>query len=189
MRLLFETKDRPLYGSAVPMRLGPLADEDVAAYVAARFDSTGRAVGEALNPLLLTGRGHPQRTMLLAHRLWEEVEAGAEASLDDWDAARAAAMNELEPEFDAQWRGLRLLEIVERAGGTAGSQVRVRSFEAMGPFNKSVIFGPQLAMALLATHLNGQRLSIDHGYPLRLVTPNRSCVLSIKWLVSIEVLT
>jgi hypothetical protein len=110
MRLLFETKDRPLYGSAVPMRLGPLADEDVAAYVAARFESTGRAVGEALNPLLLTGRGHPQRTMLLAHRLWEEVERGAEAGLDDWNAARAAAMSELEPEFDAQWRGLDVSE-------------------------------------------------------------------------------
>ena len=44
--------------------------------------------------------------MLLAHRLWEEVAQGAEATLDDWDAAHAAAMRELEPEFDAQWRGL-----------------------------------------------------------------------------------
>ena len=67
-------------------------------------------VGDALNPLLLTGRGHPQRTMLLAHRLWEEVEPGAEATLDDWDSAHAAAMDELEPEFDAQWRGLDVSE-------------------------------------------------------------------------------
>ena len=110
MRLLFETKDRPLYGSAVPMRLGRLADADVAAYVAERFASTRRAVGEALNPLLGAARGHPQRTMLLAHRLWEEVRAGAEATLEDWDAAYAAAMRELEPEFDAQWRGLDLSE-------------------------------------------------------------------------------
>jgi hypothetical protein len=110
MRLLFETKDRPLYGSAVPMRLGRLADADIAAYVAARFQSTGRAVGEALNPLLQAGRGHPQRTMLLAHRLWEEVARGAEATLEDWDAAHAAAMAELDPEFDAQWRGLDLSE-------------------------------------------------------------------------------
>lgn len=110
MRLLFETKDRPLYGSAVPMRLGRLADADVAGYVAARFESTRRAVGEALNPLLLTGRGHPQRTMLLAHRLWEEVEPGGEATLEAWDAAHSAAMQELEPEFDAQWRGLDLSE-------------------------------------------------------------------------------
>jgi uncharacterized protein len=106
MRLLFESKDRPLYGSAVPMRLGRLDDADIAAYVAGRFGATGRAVGETLNPLLRTARGHPQRAMLLAHRLWEEVAAGAEATLDDWDRAHAAAMRELEAEFDAQWRGL-----------------------------------------------------------------------------------
>jgi uncharacterized protein len=106
MRLLFESKDRPLYGSAVPMRLGRLADPDLADYVAARFEATSRAVGEALNPLLRAAQGHPQRAMLLAHRVWEEVAQGAEATLDDWDAAHAAAMRELEPEFDAQWRGL-----------------------------------------------------------------------------------
>ena len=106
MRLLFESKDRPLYGSAVPMRLGRLADADIASYVAARFEATGRTAGETLNPLLRAAQGHPQRAMLLAHRLWEEVAQGAEATLDDWDAAHAAAMRELDPEFDAQWRGL-----------------------------------------------------------------------------------
>jgi hypothetical protein len=44
--------------------------------------------------------------MLLAHRLWEEVPEGRAASLDDWSAARAAALVELTPEFDAEWRGL-----------------------------------------------------------------------------------
>ena len=106
MRLLFETKERPLYGSAVPMRLGRLADADLAAYVDARFEQTGRRAGEALGPLLVAARGHPQRAMLLAHRLWEEVPAGGEATLDHWSAAHAAALRELEAEFDAQWRGL-----------------------------------------------------------------------------------
>ena len=106
MRLLFETKDRPLYGSAVPMRLGRLADPDIASYVAGRFEASSRSVGEALNPLLDAARGHPQRAMLLAHRLWEEVAPGGAATLDDWYAAHAAAMRELEPEFDAAWRGL-----------------------------------------------------------------------------------
>jgi hypothetical protein len=106
MRLLFETKDRPLYGSAVPMRLGRLADADLAEYVARRFDASGRSVGEALNPMLQLAAGHPQRAMLLAHRLWAEVAPGAEATLEDWHTAHAAAMRELEPEFDAQWRGL-----------------------------------------------------------------------------------
>jgi len=105
MKQLFENKDRPLYGSAVPMRLQRLADEDIAAYVAQRFTDTGRSVGEALNPLLEAAKGHPQRSMLLAHRLWAEVANGETATLDDWRAAHAAALAELTPEFDAQWRG------------------------------------------------------------------------------------
>ena len=106
MRLLFETKERPLYGSAVPMRLGRLADADIADYVERRFEETERRPGEALGPMLRAARGHPQRTMLLAHRLWEAVPRGDEGTLDAWDAARRAADLELEPEFDAQWRGL-----------------------------------------------------------------------------------
>jgi hypothetical protein len=71
-----------------------------------RFQATKRAVGEALNPLLDSAQGHPQRAMLLAHRLWEEVGTGETAALEHWHAAHSAALKELEPEFDAQWRGL-----------------------------------------------------------------------------------
>jgi hypothetical protein len=105
MRQLFETKERPLYGSAVPMRLERLASADIAAYVDERFRATGRGAGEALNPLLDAAKGHPQRAMLLAHRLWAEVGKGKEATLDHWRAAHEAALSELNPEFDAQWRG------------------------------------------------------------------------------------
>ena len=79
--------------------------------------------------------------------------------------------------------------LVERAGGTDRSLIRVRSLEQTGPFNKSLIFGPQLSRALLATHLNGERLTVDHGYPLRLIAPNRACRFNTKWLATIEVLS
>lgn len=105
MRQLFEVKDRPLYGSAVPLRLQRLRNEDIADYVAGRFEQTKRGVGETLNPLLDAAKGHPQRAMLLAHRLWATVEQGQTATLDDWREAHAAALAELNPEFDAQWRG------------------------------------------------------------------------------------
>ena len=88
---------------------------------------------------------------------------------------------------NAGWRGLSLLEVVERAGGNAGSRVQLRSLEPAG-FNSSSMFGPQLSVALLATHINGQRLSVDHGFPLRLISPNRAGVLNTKWLTRIEVL-
>jgi hypothetical protein len=106
MKQLFEHKEAPLYGSAVPIRLGRLRDEDLAAYVADRFREGKRNVGEALNPLLVSAKGHPQRAMLLAHRLWDEVEPKGAATLDDWERAHEAALDELQPEFEAQWRGL-----------------------------------------------------------------------------------
>jgi hypothetical protein len=106
MRELFENKERPLYGQAVPMRLERLADADIAGYIIERFRETGRSVGDALNPLIAAAQGHPQRAMLLAHRLWEETDAGGTATLTDWTSTRAAALTELQPEFDANWRRL-----------------------------------------------------------------------------------
>ena len=88
----------------------------------------------------------------------------------------------------ADWRGLSLLEVVQAAGGSADSRVRLVSLEVEG-FNASFVDGPQLAAALLATHLNGQRLDIDHGFPLRLIAPNRPGVLNTKWLSRVEVLS
>jgi hypothetical protein len=105
MRHLFEHKERPLYGSAVPMRLGRLPGPDIAEYVTQRFRLTKRRAGEAVNPLVASAHGHPQRAMLLAHRLWEQVERGKTATLGDWEAAHAAAVAEVEPELDAAWRG------------------------------------------------------------------------------------
>jgi len=107
MRQLFEDRDRPLYGSAVPMRLQRLADDDIAAYVGERFRQTGRGAGEALHPLMETANGHPQRAMSLAHRLWAEVPAGERATLDHWQAAHREALAELDAEFDAQMARVR----------------------------------------------------------------------------------
>ena len=47
----------------------------------------------------------------------------------------------------------------------------------------------KLSAALLATHLNGERFDLDHGYPLRLIAPNRAGVLNTKWLNRIEILS
>lgn len=127
MRQLFENKDRPLYGSAVPMRLGRLHDRDIAAYVADRFAGSGRSVGEALNPLLEAAKGHPQRAIMLAHHLWERVAKGGTATLGDWERAHESALAELQPEFDAQWRRLqpsdqKTLRSIVGGGGSAFRQ-------------------------------------------------------------------
>lgn len=88
----------------------------------------------------------------------------------------------------AHWRGVRLLDVLERAGGDSGSRVKVVSMERRGSYNHSYVEGPQVAAALLATHLNGARITIDHGYPIRLICPDRAGVLNTKWLESVEIL-
>ena len=88
----------------------------------------------------------------------------------------------------ADWRGIALLDLVERAGGSADSRVVVRSL-ARGGITKAELRGSQLQHAILATHLNGARLDLDHGYPLRLVGPNRAELFDTKWVGTIEVLS
>jgi DMSO/TMAO reductase YedYZ molybdopterin-dependent catalytic subunit len=40
---------------------------------------------------------------------------------------------------------------------------------------------------LLALELNGEPLHPDHGYPVRLIAPNRPGVLQTKWLTRVRV--
>ncbi len=87
----------------------------------------------------------------------------------------------------AQWRGVSLLQLITRAGGNKDSQVHVQSLEQHSQYYASTLRGPQVSRALLATHLNGERLDLDHGYPLRLIAPDRAGVLNTKWLTKIEV--
>ncbi len=87
----------------------------------------------------------------------------------------------------ARWYGISLLDLVKRAGGNEHSHVHINSIEAAGIYRRSDIFGPQLSEALLATHLNGERLTVDHGYPVRLIAPNRAGVLNTKWVNTITV--
>jgi hypothetical protein len=87
-----------------------------------------------------------------------------------------------------RWRGPQLIDLLKRAGADERARVRLDSLERDGAFRSSVIDGPQLRNAILATHLNGQRLTVDHGYPLRLIAPDRAGVLNTKWLDTIRVL-
>jgi Oxidoreductase molybdopterin binding domain len=86
----------------------------------------------------------------------------------------------------ARWGGPPLLDLVRRAGGDGDSTVTVVSLQH-GGFSTSIIRGSQMRAALLATHLNGHRLTLDHGYPVRLIAPNRAGVLNTKWINRIEV--
>ncbi len=164
MKHLFENKDRPLYGSAVPMRLQRLANDDIAAYVIERFRASDRDVGEALNPLLDAAKGHPQRAMLLAHRLWEELGKGETATLDDWQSAHAAALAELNTEFDAQWRGFdtsqqkTMRAVIAGEGSPYRADVRRRLELTKDMVRKAI---PRLSATAEIELLDGKHVVVD----------------------------
>lgn len=75
MRRLFSDRERPLYGQAEPLELGPLPVDEVMVELTERFEELGEEPAGALAPLTVTAAGHPQRTMLLAHLLHRELAA------------------------------------------------------------------------------------------------------------------
>jgi uncharacterized protein len=106
MQQLFADPKRPLLDQAVPKQLDPLPIADVADYVAQRFEQTGRDAGTALTPFLEFTRGHPQRSMMLAHYLWQRTPVGTTADEGTWLAALDQAADDTAPLMRAIWKAL-----------------------------------------------------------------------------------
>ncbi|GIJ43848.1 molybdopterin-binding protein [Virgisporangium aliadipatigenens] len=87
------------------------------------------------------------------------------------------------------WSGVRVTDLVRAVGGTRDSGVTVESLQRAGRYRVSTLDSAQAAdpLALLALRLGGEPLHPDHGYPLRLIAPNRPGVLQTKWVGRIEV--
>ncbi|WP_369213704.1 molybdopterin-dependent oxidoreductase [Streptomyces flavofungini] len=90
----------------------------------------------------------------------------------------------------AHWTGVRVKDLVERAGAPAHARVRVVSLQPRGGYRVSEMGHAHARdpLTLLALRLNGEELDPDHGYPVRLIAPNRPGVLQTKWVGRLEVL-
>jgi DMSO/TMAO reductase YedYZ molybdopterin-dependent catalytic subunit len=98
----------------------------------------------------------------------------------------------------AEWTGVPLVEILDRAGVSASAQeVLFRGADggAVDGESAPVRFERSLKLdqardteVLLAYAMNGESLPIQHGYPLRLIVPGWYAVASVKWLSDIEVI-
>jgi DMSO/TMAO reductase YedYZ molybdopterin-dependent catalytic subunit len=97
------------------------------------------------------------------------------------------------------WRGVRLADLLTRAG-VAADAVEVLAVGAdAGPredavglvrFARSLPLAAALAPdTLVATHMDGAPLTADHGAPVRLIVPGWYGMASVKWLAALEVLT
>ncbi len=110
MKRLFEDPSRPLLEHAVPLELGPLPDDVTASYLEDRFRRTRRDIGNALDPLVSFARGHPQRTMLVAHHLWELVPVGSVADETAFVDAREQSLAVADAALRARWESLSVNE-------------------------------------------------------------------------------
>lgn len=88
------------------------------------------------------------------------------------------------------WDGIRVRDLLDRAGARPGADVRVESLQARRSYRSSILDAEQAADddTLLALAVNGETLAIDHGYPLRLIAPNRPGVNQTKWVTRLVVL-
>jgi len=80
--------------------------------------------------------------------------------------------------------------VLARAGVGHDRWVRVESLERSGLYRTSEV-SPTYAsdpLTLLALRLGGEPLALDHGFPCRLIAPNRPGVLQTKWVHRIVVL-
>jgi uncharacterized protein len=177
MRELFSALRRAFYGQAGPVDLLPLSPVDIAQYVSERFEVNGRKLGAALDPLLETSRGHPQRTMLFAHVLWELTNEGEEVTEELWLSAFDEVMHHVRDELRAAWSSLptsqrRVLAAIaenreglyaagRRHGGSRGGAVRtaVDALRDRGEIaeDPGATSGWRLVDPLLATWVNEGR--------------------------------
>lgn len=130
--------------------------------------------------LVVGGRcRHPRSFSLDELRALPQRDAGLPIEcVEGWSAAAA-------------WRGVSLPLLLEMVGAPDGSEVMVRSIESQAQLYTNSVIDPQHAAdpdTLLALELNGDVLDLDHGFPVRLIAPDRPGVLQTKWLRQVIVL-
>lgn len=88
-----------------------------------------------------------------------------------------------------RWTGVRVRDLVDRVGGSRDAAVVVTSLQPRGPYRETRLPSTFASdeKTLLALRLDGEPLSLDHGYPCRIIAPNRPGVLQTKWVAALEV--
>jgi DMSO/TMAO reductase YedYZ molybdopterin-dependent catalytic subunit len=83
-----------------------------------------------------------------------------------------------------RWTGVRLADLAARAGAHGRVTVETTSLDRGGVFGAATLGHEQVAddRSLLALRVNGVDLSLDHGYPARIITPAVPGVHCTKWV-------
>jgi DMSO/TMAO reductase YedYZ molybdopterin-dependent catalytic subunit len=85
------------------------------------------------------------------------------------------------------WTGVPLAELARRAGVADPSELLVESLQPAGVLRQATLASNQVADArsLLVLRVNGADLTMDHGYPARIIVPGLPGVHNTKWVGSL----
>ncbi len=87
------------------------------------------------------------------------------------------------------WEGVSVRELMERAGGAKAESRYVVAYGYDGGWTTNLPFSEFLVDdALVATHHDGEPLTLEHGAPARLIVPRLYAWKSAKWLGGLEFL-
>lgn len=98
----------------------------------------------------------------------------------------------------ARWRGVRLAEVLRRAGVASDAvDVMPRGLDdafvsggvSLGRVRRPLPLAKAMDDVILAYEMNGEPLPYDHGFPVRVVVPSWVGIASVKWVGDIEVST
>ncbi len=87
-----------------------------------------------------------------------------------------------------RWTGVRLRDLAKRAGVPSPATAEVESLQRGGAFRAATLRGNQVmdGDSLLALRVNGADLSMDHGFPARVIVPANPGVHNTKWVAKIR---
>lgn len=82
------------------------------------------------------------------------------------------------------WTGVRLRDLAMMAGVPDPEELDVKSVQPAGAFDDVVLRGSRATdpQALLALKVNGEDISLDHGFPARIIIPASPGVHQTKWV-------
>lgn len=86
-----------------------------------------------------------------------------------------------------RWSGVRLADLARLVGASESPSVLVESLQPVGGFRSAALRGNQFSdpLALLALRVNDADLSLDHGYPARVIVPAAPGVHNTKWVSTV----
>jgi DMSO/TMAO reductase YedYZ molybdopterin-dependent catalytic subunit len=123
--------------------------------------------------------GQPSRPVVLSRgdllRMEQHAASLPIACVEGWSTDNQA------------WTGVRLRDLAAMAGVTSPSSVLVQSLQHGGGFSQAALSAGQIMDqdSLLALRVNGADLTLDHGYPARVIVPDAPGVHNTKWVSSL----